>query len=265
MWDISWVRSPSSIPDFSAPPETVIWNRPPSPASVYPMMGSRGSTTISTRSPMSNPESRIRFMAVLNALRVASFVPPPFGCDSGVSVVILLPLIRLFPHHRAVVPGGEPVTNRLTIIDCSLPGLEPSGRASRPCRSKALPSTHPFRRLDPFLNETVLELRAHEEFAIQGHLDRRHPRELPECVGLRGELAETVRPAEDILAAGFCGLVDQDGLSERSPEFGKRCRPGDDEVVDEPAGVVQEAEAGHDEDRLAPGESLEMPPDRLRT
>src|SRR2546428_2478892 len=76
MWDISWVRSPSSTPDFKAPPETVIWNRPPSPASVYPMMGSRGSTTISTRSPMSYPESRIRSSALFMVLRTRSLDSP---------------------------------------------------------------------------------------------------------------------------------------------------------------------------------------------
>src|SRR5438876_4733305 len=109
------------------------------------------------------------------------------------------------------------------------------------------------------------EVRPHGELPIKGKLDGGYVRKRLEDMGLRGQFAEAIRPAEEVLHRRALGLMDQDGIPDGASQFGEGSGARDHQVVDDLTGVCQESEPRHHIDRFLSDETRDVVPCGLRT
>src|SRR5438046_7121214 len=91
----------------------------------------------------------------------------------------------------------------------------------------------------------MYEVRAHGELPIEGKLDGGYVRKRLEDMGLRGQFAEAIRPAEEVLHRRALGLMDQDGIPDGASQFGEGSGARDHPMVDDLTGGCQESEPRH--------------------
>ena len=111
----------------------------------------------------------------------------------------------------------------------------------------------------------MYEVRAHGELPIEGKLDGGYVRKRLEDMGLRGQFAEAIRPAEEVLHRRALGLMDQDGIPDGASQFGEGSGARDHQMVDDLTGVCQEPEPRHHIDRFVSDETRDVVPRGLRT
>src|SRR5207247_9553630 len=109
------------------------------------------------------------------------------------------------------------------------------------------------------------EVRAHGELRIEGKLDGGYVRKRLEDMDLRGQFAEAIRPAEEVLHRWALGLMDQDGIPDGASQFGEGSGARDHQMVDVLTGVCQEPEPRHHIDRFVSDETRDVVPRGLRT
>src|SRR5438046_8260986 len=115
-----------------------------------------------------------------------------------------------------------------------------------PCEGvSSFPRASPLRSPHPVPDQTMYEVRAHGELPIEGKLDGGYVRKRLEDMGLRGQFAEAIRPAEEVLHRRALGLMDQDGIPDGASQFGEGSGARDHQMVAELTGVCQESEPGH--------------------
>src|SRR5207249_9972013 len=111
----------------------------------------------------------------------------------------------------------------------------------------------------------MYEVRAHGELPIEGKLDGGYVRKRLEDMGLRGQFAEAIRPAEEVLHRRALGLMDQDGIPDGASQFGEGSGARDHQMVDDLTGVCQESEPRHQIDRFVSDETRGGVPGGPRT